>query len=134
MGCEVLDPAVLVDSPPPEEDLDPYGINAMEETFDGPTIGRVKRTVDLNGLCVGKFVVLLAPEVDKFSFMVEGQPLWLARVRIQVVINMSCYDCEYVTHVGSATMRVHMSLTSGVLQGVVFVIPNNTIQSYCHLL
>lgn len=92
MGSEVLDPAVLVESPPPEEDLDPYGINEGDATWAGPTIGRVKPTVDLNGLCVGKFVVLVAPEQDKFTFKVEGQPLWLGRVRTEVVIDMYCDD------------------------------------------
>jgi hypothetical protein len=64
----------------PAEDHDPYGLVALEATWVPPAIGVARATVDLNGLCTGKYVVVLAPKVDVYTFIVEGQPLWLGRV------------------------------------------------------
>jgi hypothetical protein len=79
LDATAQDPAAL-DTAPEPVDEDTYGLEVLEAAWQGPAIGRVKPTVDLNGLCVGKYVVLLAPEEDAYTFMVKEQPMWLGRV------------------------------------------------------
>lgn len=74
--------AVTMDNPTEVEDEDLYGLEVLEAEWQGPAIGRVKPTVDVNCLSVGKYVVLVAPGPDEYTFTVEGQQLWLGRVSL----------------------------------------------------
>jgi len=63
-----------------EED-DPYGLRALEAHWRPPALGRMRRTVDFQGLTKGKFAVILADGTDRdYAFTVAGRQLWLGRV------------------------------------------------------
>lgn len=65
-----------------EDDTDPYGIRRLDEAWQHvrTTRGNPRPTVDADALTIGKYVVVLAPEEDDFSFDVDGQPLWMGQV------------------------------------------------------
>lgn len=84
-GCVESEPGTTT-APTTAEDPDPYGLAALEATWLPPAIGRVRDTADIERLAKGKFVVLLAPAPDSFTFDVEGQPLWLGRVSLSCLV------------------------------------------------
>lgn len=88
-------------------DDDVYGLEVLEAGWQGPALGRVKPTVDVNGLCVGKYVVLLAPRQDEYTFTVEGQPLWLGRVRLSLLYGLCLHskDVNYTFDYQSLWLR-----------------------------
>ena len=67
------------------ENEDPMGLAEKDSGWQAPRIGSKRRSVDIDDVAFGDFLILRAPQSDAHSFTVGAvdTPLWLCKVHVR---------------------------------------------------